>query len=225
MAERGKSAERYGIDPEQWTNPSDSSNAATPHRTDVAPGFGAHGTGYGPQGGSQDGSFGAYGEHHRVSRDYMQSGASHAPASFDQPHGRVGFGRDASYGSAGEYTAYTDSIHARERDRPGQAGEEPGALAERHRADERAPVRPRGPKNYQRSDDRIKEDIYEKLMRDDRIDPHDVVVEVSAGVVTLLGSVAHRQMKHWIEDIAADCPGVKDVENKLRVAITATGPT
>jgi hypothetical protein len=167
MAEREKRAERYGIDPEQWTNPSDPSNAATPHRTDVAPGFGAHGTGYGPQGGSQTGSFGAYGEHARVSRNYMQSGASHEPA----------------------------------------------------------PMPARGPKNYQRSDDRIKEDIYDKLMHDHRINADEVVIEVSAGIVTLLGSVAHRQMKHWIEDIAADCAGVKDVENKLRVAITATGPT
>jgi hypothetical protein len=31
-------------------------------------------------------------------------------------------------------------------------------------------------------------------------------------------------MKHWIEDVAADCAGVKEVENKLRVALTAPWP-
>ena len=53
-------------------------------------------------------------------------------------------------------------------------------------------------------------------MRPD-IDPGDVTVDVHDGVVTLEGTVPWRAMKHAIEDIAAACAGVTDVENKVRV--------
>jgi osmotically-inducible protein OsmY len=42
--------------------------------------------------------------------------------------------------------------------------------------------------------------------------------------VTLYGTVPHRVMKHAIEDIVAACPGVKDIENKLTVALIAPWP-
>ena len=45
----------------------------------------------------------------------------------------------------------------------------------------------------------------------------DVSVDVQAGLVTLEGTVPHRQMKHAIEDIVADCDGVDDVQNRIRV--------
>jgi hypothetical protein len=76
----------------------------------------------------------------------------------------------------------------------------------------------RGPKNYRRSDERIREDVCECLWRDPDIDAGDVSVEVEAGVVRLEGTVPVRRMKHRIEDVAADCPGVNDVENRIRIA-------
>lgn len=82
----------------------------------------------------------------------------------------------------------------------------------------------RGPKNYQRSDERIYDDIHERLTYSDHIDASDVTVEVKGGKVTLYGTVAHRQMKHWIEDIVAACSGVNEVENKLSVALVASWP-
>jgi hypothetical protein len=74
-----------------------------------------------------------------------------------------------------------------------------------------------GPKGYQRSDERIREDVCERLWQDARVDVGDVSVEVSAGVVRLEGTVPQRPMKHAIEDIVASCRGVKDVENAIRV--------
>ena len=45
----------------------------------------------------------------------------------------------------------------------------------------------------------------------------DVTVDVTDAVVTLQGVVPERRMKHAIEDIAADCRGVAQVENRIRV--------
>lgn len=75
----------------------------------------------------------------------------------------------------------------------------------------------RGPKGYQRSDERLREDISERLMQAGDIDSSDVTVSVVAGKVTLEGTVPDRHMKHAIEDLADACPGVQDVDNKIRV--------
>lgn len=78
--------------------------------------------------------------------------------------------------------------------------------------------RGRGPKNYTRSDERIREDLSEKLSNHHYIDASDVNVDVKNGVVTLSGSVEQRHLKHEIEDMAENCSGVKDVENRLTVS-------
>lgn len=77
--------------------------------------------------------------------------------------------------------------------------------------------RGRGPKNYTRSDERIREDLCERLSDADEIDASDIMVTVSQSVVTLEGEVPHRSMKHWAEDMAESCSGVRDVDNRLRV--------
>jgi osmotically-inducible protein OsmY len=79
-----------------------------------------------------------------------------------------------------------------------------------------APQR-RGPKGYQRSDARIGEDVFERLSGADRIDVSEVTLLVRDGTVTLEGTVPERWMKYVIEDLASDTPGVRDIENKIRV--------
>lgn len=75
-----------------------------------------------------------------------------------------------------------------------------------------------GPKGYQRSDERIREDLCERLALSSRLDVRDVEVNVSGGVVTLSGTVRDRQQKYRIEDMADEVFGVKDVHNQIRVA-------
>lgn len=75
-----------------------------------------------------------------------------------------------------------------------------------------------GPKGYQRSDERLKEDISERLMESHYIDSSDVSVEVRGAKVVLEGTVPSRQMKHAIEDLVDVCPGVQDIDNRVRVA-------
>ena len=77
--------------------------------------------------------------------------------------------------------------------------------------------RGRGPRNYTRSDDRIKEDINDRLTYDFSIDASDIDVEVSGGEVVLSGHVRSRYEKRRAEDVAEDVTGVSNVENRLRV--------
>ena len=75
----------------------------------------------------------------------------------------------------------------------------------------------RGPRNYQRSDERIREDVNERLTIDPRIDASEIDVRVQSGEVTLSGTVDDRRTRRLAEEIIEDLPGVRDVRNDLRV--------
>jgi hypothetical protein len=75
----------------------------------------------------------------------------------------------------------------------------------------------KGPKGYVRSDERLKEDISEKLMRNHLVDASDISVEARNGTVTLSGSVDDRRLKHYVEDLVEGCTGVRDIDNRLTV--------
>jgi osmotically-inducible protein OsmY len=75
----------------------------------------------------------------------------------------------------------------------------------------------RGPQNYTRSDDRIREDVNDSLTDDWGVDASNVNVTVSNGEVTLDGTVATRLQKRRAEDCAEEVSGVKNVQNNLRV--------
>lgn len=90
--------------------------------------------------------------------------------------------------------------------------------AERRRQmDQQREHRGRGPKGYRRSDERIKEDVNDRLSDDYYIDASDVEVSVSNTEVTLTGTVNSREDKRRAEDIAESVSGVTNVENRLRV--------
>ena len=90
----------------------------------------------------------------------------------------------------------------------------------RRRADEmrKAGYAGRGPRGYQRSDERIREDINDRLTDDWYIDASDVEVIVNNGMVTITGRVDSREDKRRAEDIAECVSGVTDVSNQLRVS-------
>jgi hypothetical protein len=77
--------------------------------------------------------------------------------------------------------------------------------------------RGRGPRGYRRSDDRIREDICDRLTEDHDIDASDIDIKVEGGEVTLEGTVEERRLKWLAEEIASRCSGVVDVHNHLRV--------
>jgi osmotically-inducible protein OsmY len=82
-----------------------------------------------------------------------------------------------------------------------------------------------GPKGYQRSDERLKEDISERLMESHYIDSSDVSIDVRGAKVVLEGTVPSRHMKHAIEDLVDACPGVQDIDNRVRVANQSMRPS
>jgi osmotically-inducible protein OsmY len=87
-----------------------------------------------------------------------------------------------------------------------------------HSGEERAGIhRGKGPKGYKRSDERIREEINERLSDDDQVDASEIVVSVSEGEVSLGGTVSDRASKRRAEDIVEEIYGVTNVENRIRI--------
>jgi hypothetical protein len=75
----------------------------------------------------------------------------------------------------------------------------------------------RGPKGYRRSDERIREEVSDRLMTHPDIDASDLEVHVANGIVSLIGTVENRHEKRLAEYVAEDALGVDDVSNQLKV--------
>lgn len=76
--------------------------------------------------------------------------------------------------------------------------------------------RGRGPKGYRRSDERIREDVNDRLTDHAYLDASDIEVSVKDGEVTLSGQVFDRTDKRLAEDVAESVSGVRNVQNNLR---------
>ena len=81
----------------------------------------------------------------------------------------------------------------------------------------------RGPKDYQRSDDRVREEVCDCMTDDPMLDASEITVVVVKGEVILSGTVTSRDQKRRAEDVADRISGVKDVTNQLRVSREANG--
>jgi hypothetical protein len=79
------------------------------------------------------------------------------------------------------------------------------------------PYTGRGPKGYQRSDERIREELSDRLTAHGQIDASDIEVRVQGGEVSLIGFVDSREAKRSAEDLAEDIQGVREVHNQLRI--------
>jgi osmotically-inducible protein OsmY len=77
--------------------------------------------------------------------------------------------------------------------------------------------RGKGPKGYKRSDDRIRDDINDRLSDDHWLDASDIEVKVDSCEVTLSGNVPDREAKRRAENLAETISGVTHVQNNLRV--------
>ncbi len=82
---------------------------------------------------------------------------------------------------------------------------------------DRGPHWGKGPKGYRRSDERIKDDVCDSIAQQGWIDATDVEVRVENGVVVLTGTVASRDDKRRLEQMADRIHGVEDVRNEIRV--------
>jgi osmotically-inducible protein OsmY len=163
-----------------------------------AGGYGGGQSGYGSgfSSGGQSG-YGGYGG---------QSGYGSGTGSGQPGYG--GYGGQSGYGGSSGQQWYGS----------GQAGYGSGQYGssggqyQRERRDRIA----RPPRGYKRSDERIREDVCEAIVRAWDLDAGDVDVQVQGTEVTLSGVVEDRHDKRRIEDIAQDVPGVSEVNNQLR---------
>jgi len=211
--------------------------AAYRHRTEEISGqreFGTYGTG--------PGEYVAYGRQNQPSSDYntygqgqgygQGSGYTRPQQDFTRQHsGRSQFSQYSGYrpniyggesaGSGGRAPMYGSSLQTYTDE-----GEMSGYRSNRfsgspslygYNSTGVQSYRGRGPKNYTRSDERIIEEINERLTDDDDLDATDITVRCVAGTVTLEGTVEQRWMKHRAEDIADACLGVKEVDNRIQV--------
>ena len=103
----------------------------------------------------------------------------------------------------------------------GPTGQTPPAIPEGSRLVDphrtRASYRGLGPRGYVRSDQRIYEDICDRLTENPFIDASDIAVSVRDRTVTLAGSVDNMLALHQAEEIAREAAGVADLRNDLLV--------
>lgn len=139
-------------------------------------------------------------------------------------------GRFAGGGYGGGYGAYGPGLpHDPEwgrartpergrRDAGWAPGSSPGMdLDDAAAAARRLSPKRRTPKGYTRPDSRIQDDLCDRLYHRDDLDVSEVSIDVRDGTVYLEGSTPDRRMKHDIEDLAEQCIGVHDVDNRIRV--------
>ena len=79
------------------------------------------------------------------------------------------------------------------------------------------PYAGRGPRGYRRSDERILEEVNERLTWHGGVDATYIVARVENGEVTLEGTVDSRRAKRMAEDAIESIYGVSDIHNHLRV--------
>jgi osmotically-inducible protein OsmY len=131
---------------------------------------------------------------------------------------RFGQGREDRSGPSGQ--AYgRSSFSEQSRWSPEQGGAEMGGRSGMSGRGHMG----KGPKGYQRSDERIREDVCERMTEDEQLDASEITIQVSKGEVTLNGTVTDREQKRHAEDLAERVSGVKDVTNNLKVQAPGQG--
>ena len=104
----------------------------------------------------------------------------------------------------------------------GRGNTEPGA----YRGDlageqpQRGPHAGKGPHGFERSDARLRVQVCEALEDDGWVDASSLHIAVQHGEATLAGTVADSTMRLRAEVCVLRVPGVKDVHNRVRIAVT-----
>jgi len=80
-----------------------------------------------------------------------------------------------------------------------------------------------GPRSYQRPDERIEEEVYERLLHRVDINAADIEVAAQGGIVTLSGNVDTRHSQRLAEELADEVRGVHEVRNELNVRTQTQG--
>ena len=160
-----------------------------------------------------------------TSRFYGRSGYEYGRDDYDERDDRGGY-RGREYGrderrderDEGGVRGWWDRAAEGVRSWFGEEGGDRGRRGDDPRSGRgEGGFRGRGPRNYHRSDERIREDVSERLTENDWLDASEVEVNVVAGEVILSGVVDSRYAKRLAEEICESAAGVSNVQNNLRV--------
>lgn len=169
---------------------------------------------------SEGDRFGGLDEHRHRDRYAGQGGRYGAAMAGEMYRARDPYHeRDYGYGAYGDRRRRSQEGYGEDRSFWDRASDEVASWFGDDEAEQRRRMdhRGRGPRGYVRSDERIREDVHDRLTDDWRIDASDIEVEVANGEVTLNGEVYSRGDKRLAEDIVEDVSGVTHVQNNLRV--------
>lgn len=217
---QGYESQQYGTTGQDWESPS----FGPPYEG------GRNNPGYGPE--EQRYSRQQYGGPYR--EGYSQPGSRSWSEGYEGPNT---WGRNPNSSSGGDYGEPRESrswnqdrsYSNRSSRQPtwDSSGEEQrrGSWGESRQSDSSSYERPwqegpysgKGPKGYERPDERIKEEICERLSYHGFIDPSEVDINVEKGEVKLSGTCTNRREKRMIEDVADSVRGVRDVRNELSI--------
>lgn len=176
--------------------------------------FGGRGSELDERGPFESRGYGSY------ARDlYSDSGASRHETDWES--GNAGRGLQGVYSGRGWRPNQGEGRY----DPPsfGQTSESTFGRYEDDSAPRRGGFAGRGPKDYQRSDERIREEICDRMTDDDSLDASEVNIQVKQGEVTLTGTVRARGDKRRAEDLAEGVSGVREVTNNLRLSRDQNG--
>ena len=181
----------------------------------------------------QSGQYGRSGSSNPGGMNYGNQYGTHGEQSNYNRHFNKDFDR---YGSGyGNYAGYANQYNSSRRDYQGPQNreEERGwwdktrdevsswfgdeEAERRRRMDHIVSHRGKGPKDYRRSDDRIREDVCDRLSDDSFLDASGIDVKVNSSEVILTGTVERREDKRRAEDLVESISGVSNVQNNLRV--------
>jgi osmotically-inducible protein OsmY len=174
-------------------------------------GYGGYGV-YGERGASSygergAGSYGNYGNYDERNRGYYSQQVAEPRRGDSAWERERPWNESRSQGSGSRWN---------ETSRPSSEWSQGFGISANPSATPRGGFSGKGPRGYTRSDDRVREDVCDRLSWDDEVDASDITVTVSQGEVTLEGSVPDRHSKRRAEDIAENVMGVKDVHNRLK---------
>jgi len=82
---------------------------------------------------------------------------------------------------------------------------------------ERRPQVHHSPDGVVLTDEKIRTEVAERLRQMTDIDARNVAVDVQGCMVTLTGSVCDARTRHLVGELVEACPGVQEVENRIRV--------
>jgi hypothetical protein len=148
--------------------------------------------------------------------DDLTRGDNYLGGDYARDPAASGFGGDYARDPNAAGSAVDENAYARDPHIDTQRVDAPVAQ-ERAALSRRESFRGRGPKGYQRSDDRIRDDVSDAFTDDHDLDATHIEVAVASGAVTLTGAVANSQQKRRASDLAERCTGVQNVRNDIEI--------